>query len=305
MSTVFPNTFLIGVQKAGTTSVDHWLAQHPEIYCYESLKDIHLFGLYASKKEIEARLEKEQVQLYNRQKIVLQSAVNYIFYPEMLQAIKRDAPDSKLIIVLRNPIDRAISSYFYFKKMYREKRPPEEALIYPVKDHHLFTKDNNDFTYIEHGFYFKQITTCLEIFDKEKMLILDYDELKNDPLSVVKKMCRFLEIDDQFTPDLSPKNVTGEIRNKWLQKNLAHRSGWKTWMINHIIDPWLPAHKRNLLKRKIFERNTVKPVSGNTVDKQRETVSADIKKFLKEQFVEDIKNLDKLLQTNYSATWLK
>ncbi len=305
MAAIFPNTFLIGVQKAGTTSVDHWLAQHPDIYGYSSLKDVHLFGLYATKKEIEERLEKEQVHYYEQQKIVLQSAVNYIFYPGMLRAIKRDAPGSKLILVLRNPVERAVSAYFYFKKMYREKRSPEEALIYKAGENFSFSKDNNDFTYIEHGLYFRQLTACLEIFDREKLLILDYEELKRNPQAIVKRLYQFLEIDTLFQPDLKPKNITGEIRNKWLQKQLVKNSHWKTWLIRHFMDPWLPSQKRNLLKRKMFERNTLKSMDGKIVEKERETVPNTVKDFLVEQFREDVKSLDRLLQTNYSSSWLQ
>src|SRR3954447_16033062 len=123
----YPNAFIIGVQKGGTTTLDDWLSQHPQIYCYDSLKDVHLFGVL-NNDEIEKKLLEEPCE-YNIEPVVLQSAVNYIFYPQLLCAIKENCSDAKLIVIIRNPVDRAISAYSYFKKMLREQRPIEEALL--------------------------------------------------------------------------------------------------------------------------------------------------------------------------------
>src|SRR5215211_4470754 len=98
MKAVFPNTFIIGVQKAGTTTLDDWLSQHPEIYCYESLKDIHLFARFKSIDEIEQRLKKEPAP-YKNQPVILQSAVNYIFYPQLLASIAEFNSEAKLIVI--------------------------------------------------------------------------------------------------------------------------------------------------------------------------------------------------------------
>ncbi|MEO7209598.1 MAG: sulfotransferase domain-containing protein [Chitinophagaceae bacterium] len=304
MTAAFPNTFLIGVQKAGTTSLDNWLSQHPEIYNYQSLKDIHLFGLYKNKNEIIERLQKEQVDLYSGEKIVLQSAVNYIFYPAMLSDIKRDAPGSKIIIVLRNPVDRAVSSFYYFKKMFREKRPIKEALMYTPGKNYPFSKDNNDFTYIEHGFYYQQLSTCFQYFDKENILILDFEVMKKNPGEVMKKVFTFLNVDAAFQPDFSTKNITGEIRNKWFQKQLVKNSGVKKWAMKYLVNSWMPAKKRNLLKRKMFEKNTVVKTGAQKVTHQREELPGSIRNFLVEQYKNDVASLDKLLGTNYYNEWL-
>jgi hypothetical protein len=215
---VFPNTFLIGVQKAGTTTLDDWLAQHPQIFCYESLKDVHLFARYANKEEIDKRLQQETAG-YTSQPIVLQSAVNYFFYPQLLQSIAQYAPQAKLIVILRNPLDRAVSSYSYFKKMLRETRPMEEAMIYPPKEATDFNKDNNDFTYIEHGLYAKQVKSCLQYFTKEQLLVLDYNDLVKNPAGLLKNMFTFLGVDADFMPDLTPKNVTGSVKSASTPRN--------------------------------------------------------------------------------------
>jgi hypothetical protein len=144
--------------------------------------------------------------------------VNYIFYPHLLARIAELNPKAKLILILRNPVDRAISSYGYFKKMLRETRPMEEALIYQPKEVAEFTKDYSDFTYIEHGFYAKQIKNCLQYFPEEQLLVLDYNDLSKNPSALLHKLFSFLNIDTAFQPDLSPKNITGSVKNQFLQE---------------------------------------------------------------------------------------
>src|SRR6516225_11735166 len=105
----FPNSFLIGVQKAGTTTLNDWLSQHPGIYCYNSLKDIPLFVKFPQPQQLNKRLLLE-TPAYAQQPVVLHSAVNYIFYPSLLKQIKEKQPQARLILIVRNPVARAISS---------------------------------------------------------------------------------------------------------------------------------------------------------------------------------------------------
>ena len=97
----FPNTFLIGVQKAGTTTLNDWLSQHPQVYCYNSLKDIPLFVKFPSREQLNKRLLLE-TPAYSGQQVVLHSAVNYIYYPSLLQKIASESPQAKLLLILRN-----------------------------------------------------------------------------------------------------------------------------------------------------------------------------------------------------------
>ncbi|MEP6513593.1 MAG: sulfotransferase domain-containing protein [Parafilimonas sp.] len=305
MSNPFPNTFIIGVQKAGTTTLDDWLAQHLQIYCYESLKDIHLFARFKSMPEIEDRLKKEPA-VYQGEPVVLQSAVNYIFYPHLPASIAQYAPDAKLIVILRDPVERAISSYFYFKKMLRETRGIQQALLYQPKENITeFSKDNSDFTYIEHGFYARQIKNCLQYFSKEQLLVLDYDELANNAASLLQNTFSFLHIDASFKPDLTPKNVTGSVKNQYLQQKMIHRGKLRKWLIDNIIDPIFPVGKRKMLKRKLFEMNTAqKKISQPQQQEESKETIEQIKQQLKQYFIEDINELDALLGTKFSEKWL-
>lgn len=293
MEKPYPNAFIIGVQKAATTALDDWLSQHPQIYCYASLKDVHLFGVL-SKDEIEKKLSEEPAE-YRGEPVVLQSAVNYIFYPQLLKAIKENCADAKLMVVLRNPVERAISAYFYFRKMLREQRPIAEALIYQPQHHLEFSKINNDLTYIEHGLYYRQIKYCLDFFPKEQLLVLDYDDITEQPTNVVKEIFSFLRIDESFKPELTQKNITGEIKHQWLQQQLIKQSRLRKILVKYFVDFWLPRSKRKMLKRKMFEMNT-----GTKETKEN---FQNIKERLAPYFIEDATQLDQLLGTTFSEKW--
>lgn len=300
----FPNTFLIGVQKAGTTTLNNWLSQHPQVYGYNSLKDIPLFVKFPQAEALNKRLLLE-TPAYNQQAIVLHSAVNYIFYSPLLQQLAQKQSEAKLILILRNPVSRAISSYFYFKKMLRENRDIETALLYQPKKKFEITRDNNDFTYIEHGFYYEQVKNCLDLFSRQQLLVLDYDDLKNKPVELLKTVFNFLHIDEDFQPNLEAKNITGELKSKFLQQKILKKSSVRRWIVNNLINLWLPVNKRKLLKNKMFELNTSKqkkPVADTQIN---EETLQKIKSKLGEFYIHDTARLDELLATNFYSKWFR
>jgi len=298
----FPNTFLIGVQKAGTTTLNNWISQHPQVYCYDSLKDIPLFIKYPRPEQLNKRLLME-TPAYSGEPVVFHSAVNYIFYPSLVQQIAQKQPDAKLIIVLRNPVTRAISSYLYFRKMMRENRTIETALLYnPQKDLEI-TRDNNDFTYIEHGFYYEQIKKCLDFFSKRQLLVLDYGDLVNNPKELLTKVFRFLNLDENFAPILSAKNITGELKSKFVQQELLKKNTLRKWVVDRLVNPWLPVNKRKLLKNRVFELNTAKQKQGITELKITEETLQKIESRLREFYMHDTALLDKMLNTDFYSKW--
>lgn len=252
-----PNTYIIGVQKAGTTSLHYWLSQHPDIYGPNEYKDVDYFANPEIADMAKERLVKDFVH-HNGESIVFQSHVNYIFYAKALDRIKTLTPEAKLIVVLRNPIDRAISAFRYFRKMGQEPRPAEKALLYKPKEKMSYSKQNNDFTYLEHGMYGQQLEKVYEIFDQEKVLILQFKELKNKPNELIQKVFKFLNIEETFIPNFQKKNQTGKVRFKWLQKKLTKTNRLRQLVIKYLFDWWLTSKKRQYLRKQLIEINTRK-----------------------------------------------
>ncbi|MEL6988919.1 MAG: sulfotransferase domain-containing protein, partial [Bacteroidota bacterium] len=102
------NTFLIGAQKAGTTSVYSWLGQHPNVCAPASAKDYHYFS-DDEKIKMDISLLHDFYNEIDNEQIVLTAAVNYMFIPETVERIYNYNPKAKIIAILREPIKRAIS----------------------------------------------------------------------------------------------------------------------------------------------------------------------------------------------------
>lgn len=288
-----PNAYIIGVQKAGTTSLHSWLQQHPDIYGPEHLKDVNYLAKAQESSEAKKILEKD-FEKHNGESIVLHSQVNYIFYPQALKKIKEITPNAKLIIMLRNPEDRAISAYRYFKKMGREYRDPKQALLYKSRKIVEFSKDNNDFTYIEHGFYAQQIEEVFHNFDSTQVMILSFNDFMNRPKEVLEKTFTFLKVDPSFNPNLKTQNMTGEPTFKWFHKWLTTNSNSRKQFMNFFVDWWMPAKKRQLLRHKLIDANTSKNKDNN--------ILYDDFKYIRERLI-DVYREDQMKLQKQLKTW--
>lgn len=297
-----PNAYIIGIQKAGTTTLHDWIIQHPEVYGPPEFKDYGFFIRFKDIDEITKNLNENFPNPENKP-IVLHSHANYIFNPEILERISIINPNAKLIVALRNPVHRCFSAYHYFKKMKRETRTMEEALVYQPEVLTHFTRDDYDLRYIEHGFYAQQLENCMKFFKRDQILILDFEELKNSPEAVGTRIFDFLGIEKNFKPDYTPKNITGSgIKNEFLQNTVLKSNPLKKAFISIFINWWFPIHKRRLFKQKILEWNTHKKNTGNA-EKKVENKKDEVEKYLKTVFADDIALLDKNWGTHYLELW--
>ena len=284
-----PNAYIIGVQKAGTTSLHNWLAQHPDIYAPLEFKDVDYFANPAIAADAKERLE-EDFASYNGEKVILQSQVNYILYPKALDRIKALTPQARLIVILRDPVDRAMSAYRYFKKMGNENRDAEEALLYKPKKKISYSKENSDFTYIEHGMYGRQLEAVYQKFNPEHILVLQFEELISQPQQLTSKVFNFLAVTQSFTPSFDKRNKTGKARFKWIQNRLTSTSWLRQLIIKYLFSWWLSVEKRQFLRKQLIELNTG--------EKKRKSTSKELKEQLQPLFMDDQKKLKEILETH-------
>ncbi|HEX5150806.1 MAG TPA: sulfotransferase [Parafilimonas sp.] len=294
-----PNAFIIGVQKAGTTTLHDWLIQHPEIYGLNEYKDVDFFAN-------PERSEKARVLLYEafkehtNQPVIIHCYVNYLLYEIALLKIYEVCPNARLIVTLRNPVDRAFSAYSHFKKFSIETRGVQEALLYTPREDFVFSKSNSNFTYIEHGFYYKQLKKLFEIFPPQQVLILEFDDLKKQPEILLKEVYNFLEVTDNFYPKLIARNVTGQVKNQWMQKVLTSSSAFRRSLIKYTVGLGMSPEKRKLIRYKLIELNTKKLSRPQALPIETDR---KIRSELTKLFLHDVIKLDELLGTQYKVKW--
>lgn len=287
---IIPNTFVIGAQKSATTSIYDWIAQHPNACGPLSLKDSPVY--FAG--DIESALEHAHPEYiaegYNDQTtVVLQGWVQYLYYPEALLNIRKNSPDAKLIIVLRDPTDRAISAYRFFRRLGKEKLTFREALAREAERLDGTFEERNDLTYIDHGLYATQLKNLLKIFKHEDIFVTLYEDIQDRPQDVISEIYGFLGLNTDFKPILAAQNVTGTQRFSWLDTLLSEPSATRKFVVTHLIDRFLPLHKRTSLRWKLRSWNTIRTTNQPLEDFRVEQA------ILKAKFHKQILELEEIL----------
>lgn len=218
-----PNFLIIGVQRGGTSSLFRYLMEHPQIASPID-KEIHFFDLnyhlgwhwYMQQFPIFAN-NKNQENIVNKNIITGEASPYYIFHPLVAERVKRHCPEIKLIVLLRNPVDRAISHYHHCIRFQLEKLPLEEALKLEndrlkgeaekiIKEDNYYSYNHQHFAYKERGKYIEQLQHWREYFPAKQFLILQSENFYRNPTQVLTKVTDFLEIDRFQLAEYYPHN---------------------------------------------------------------------------------------------------
>jgi hypothetical protein len=184
-----PTFLVIGAMKGGTTSLHRHLRLHPEIGMAAE-KEPHFF----SKPEVHAR----GLGWYARQfpagrPCRGEASTTYAkrhLHPGTAGRIRDALPGARLIHLVRDPVERAISHYFHERRQGRERRPLERALTEPGENNYLLTSR-----------YMMQLDAYLPCFAAEAMLAVELEGLATDPAGCMRRVFRFLGADAGFTSE--------------------------------------------------------------------------------------------------------
>jgi len=195
-----PDFIIIGVQKGGTTSLSNYLIQHPSIHPALH-KEIHFFdrhferGLNWYKANFPTQFQKYIFKnLQNKEFLTGEATPDYIFHEFVPNHIRKELPNVKLVVTLRNPVDRAYSHYNMRVSTGDEKLSFEQAL---TKENERIIKGGHDlvlFSYRKRGLYAEQLLNWMNYFPKEQFFIVEINELEKNPQVVYNEICNFLNI---------------------------------------------------------------------------------------------------------------
>ncbi|MBD3343806.1 MAG: sulfotransferase [Chitinivibrionales bacterium] len=232
-----PNFLVVGAAKAGSTAVATYLEEHPQIYM-SPMKEPKFISSHFMKfpyngpgDDFVENFTVRNLPTYKglfkwvrRHRAIGEASVENLFYYEKaIPVIKKLFGDPKIIIILRNPVDRAFSAYKMMVRDGREELSFEEALEREQKR----KEENWEFLwfYREVGLYYKQVKAYLESFSRVKVTL--YDDFRMDTIGFMQNLYRFLRVRDNFKPEVALKfNVSGRFRNVFLQL-LFRATGFK------------------------------------------------------------------------------
>jgi len=220
----WPNFFVVGAQKAGTTYLYHTLKRHPEAFLPRQ-KELRYFQ---PGHQDSASLDRYRA-LYadaTGYKAIGEITPFYLFDPDVPARIRQVCPDAKIIIVLRDPIERAYSHYLDRRRDSDDRFDHAESFREALRRYNDRSASEWRFSqeYIEHGFYYEQVRRYLETFGRDRVLILLFDDLAKNSNELLMRVARHIGVDPGFFAELDvsqprhPYAVPRFAATSWLQR---------------------------------------------------------------------------------------
>ena len=302
MKNKLPNFLIVGAAKSGTSSLHNYLNQHPEIFMPSynkegvNVKEPQFFV----KERVQERLHfgiwdwKSYTELFanvKEQKCIGEASVFYLYYSkESIKNIKKYlGSDVKIIMILRNPVDRAYSAFKHVSKGLKENSTFENSLS--IEEERF--SNNSTITpmirYKDMGLYYRMVKDYISNFNNVHIILYD-DFLKNTALQL-RKTYRFLGVDESIIVDHSVKyNLSGlQWNNKYIKSIILGEN-----FVKKIL--------RNFIKGK--SKQFIWYLLSIFYKRKKPAMHKKTKKYLLDFYTEDIIKLSKIIKRDLSV-WLK
>jgi hypothetical protein len=287
----------VGAARCSTTWLYECLREHPEI-CMSKKKELHFFdndnnfhkGINYYRNFFSPCLGERKLG---------EITPRYMLYAEAMKRIKKEFPKLKLIISLRDPVDRALSQYKYFR--FNKKKEPISDIEY------AFDGDYKE-DYVTKSLYYSQVKKTIELFGADQVLIIFDFEIQRCPELIIKKIFKFLDVDTSYVP----KNIKERVNYSqvgfyepayiWAKLNqFQKQSTRQVCGKNYGVDrcpSFLKPLLRNIVSYKIV--NKINVVLDENVPKKTGAVfDKELKKKLHDKyFKNDICDLEHLIHTS-------
>lgn len=284
-----PDFFICGAAKSGTTSLFNYLGQHSSIFTPEQKEP----GYFSALRPLESPYRYGQLfKEAGEHQYTGEASGAYLTSPDSALRISKAVPQAKIIIMLRNPADRAFSLYQWMIEEGYEWAPTFKDALRMEEDRRnsvSFVKENPEyfynFLYRTSGCYARQVERFLETFDWEQVRFLIFDDFVSSPASCTRKIFRFLGIDDTI-------KLNTPVRNEGRNVHSAPLQFWLRQRAKPILRK-IPLGLR--IMRKAMQWNTT-PRKG--------TLSDRFRRRLLQYYEEDIRETSALIGRNLASRWL-
>ncbi|MDP9288013.1 MAG: sulfotransferase [Thermoproteota archaeon] len=202
---IWPNFFIVGAARSGTTSLYEYLRRVPEIYM-PAVKEPNYFAPNVKPNPVAYRLvddKKDYLKLFSgvrEEKAVGEASPSYLWDIDAPRLIHDTIPSARIIMILRNPIERAFSHYLMCVREGWEKLPFYDAL---QKDYYQEIKGYGITNlYVELGLYSKAVVRYLSIFGADRVKIFLFEEFVQNPKEAVAEVLQFLDLKSEVPPNV-------------------------------------------------------------------------------------------------------
>lgn len=276
---MLPNFIVVGVAKAGTSSLHDYLRQHPEVFMPRA-KDPGFFAFNGQtnrqRYRVRSREAYEALFAEVRGETVIGEVTDLYFDSVVAPAnIAAAIPDARLIISLREPVSRAASLYH----MLLRNRGINAGLSFLAA--------------LEHGravrfSYHESLKAWYDRFDRSRIRVVLFDDLTGNTLPTVQSLFDFVGADPRFVPAFKVHNPGGVPKSKWMHRLLSN-GALRTWARDNLPGSWVHAAKdlrsRNLDRSKMRlspeERERAAAYFRDDILRTQEITGLDLSRWLK------------------------
>ena len=298
-----PDFLLVGAAKSATSSLSAYLNQHPQI-AMASQKESWFFSFFGKPpdysspgvlSDVVSELD-TYTRLFDGAKAdqkLGDACPSYLYtYEDTIRNIHQlysaeALAKLKIIISLREPVGRAYSQYYTFKRKVQEPLAFDQAIQPDTINRRLQENWNIFYDYLGFGMYARQVEAFQQAFGKERVHVLLYEDVQTDVQKTFRTIYDFLEINpDVIVDDRYKINaISGEPRLKWVVAGLFSKNRLK-----RMISALIPLRLRRIITYFIFK-----------VLLKREAMDSSSVKQLSQYFTEDISRLEQLIDRDLSA----
>jgi hypothetical protein len=289
-----PNFFVVGAAKAGTTSLHAYLSEHPEVFM-SKLKEPHYFSRFEVRKEFDnflpvVRDARTYQQLFfgsEHCKAIGEASPSYLCDSGAAVRISTAIPHAKIIISLRNPVQRAYSQFLMEYHEGNETLPFREAL---EKDQSRSEKGwGVSFQYVELGLYADQVERYINVFGRSKVLVILFEDLVRESAVVMQQVARFLDVDPAGYPESAFDKVHNpfeESRGRFARVIMRNRP------VRKFSKRVIPQRLRTAVRDRFIFKEGEKPGMDD-----------NIRRMLAQRFAPDLRRLELLLERDLGSLY--
>jgi len=292
-----PNFFIVGAPKCGTTAMNDYLMQHPDVFM--APKELHFFGTDLKlKNKIKEHDYLSYFQNSGNKKVIGEASVWYLFSKNAAREIKNFSPDARILIMLRNPVE--VIHSLHSQHLYdgnEDVTDFEKALnLDDARKKGMELADSIDFSetpaYRDSVLFSEQVKRYMEVFNKKNVHIILFEDFKNCTKKIMLETLQFLEVNPDIHIEYDVVNPNRQIRSFYLHRLIKKPSR----IYKKITRTIIPFKKmRHILMKTLFK--------SNIKISQRKKLSPQLDAKLKASFSTDILALSKIINRDLSS-WL-
>ncbi len=286
-----PDIYIMGTQKSATTTLYDWLAQHPEIYAHPLAKDYPYFSNDITHSDGPDLFYSFAINAPDYLS-VLGGEVNAMYTPTGPQRMHGVMPSARLIAILRNPVDRFFSAYSYAVERLLEDRDLEQAVRDELAGQEYAPEDALQRDYLAHGQYARQMKKVYQFFSPDQVKVVIFEELKHDPIKILRDIFQFVSVSESFMPNMAVKNQTKGGSRFRLITQITHGRP-SSMLVRNLGRALIPFSLRTSIRRKL--------VAYNRINKQKLEFTESARKTLVDYYKNEVDEVEILLNREIIA----